>query len=98
MFIYDTVSEAVNGMVKRGYTHNFTTCNGGVECSVMDLKLSPDQFKITEVYRFEGNTDPADEAIVYGIESVDGIKGVLVNGYGASNDSFINNILKDLGI
>jgi hypothetical protein len=40
-----------------------------------------------ETYRFEGNTDPSDEAIVFAIESKNGKKGVLVNGYGISADA-----------
>ncbi len=87
MYIYDTVSEAVNDLTKRGYTHNFKPCSEGIECTELNLKLSPENFKIKETYRFEGITDPADEAIVYAIESNNGIKGVLVNGYGIYSDS-----------
>lgn len=58
--------------------------------------MSAEEFKITEVHRFEGNTDPADEAIVYAIESKDGIKGALVNGYGASSNPAIDKLIKNL--
>lgn len=96
MYTYDTVSEAVNDLVKRGYTHNFQNCEGGIECSILGLKLSPKEFQITEVYRFEGNSDPADEAVVYAIESNKGVKGVLVNGYGVSTDSVVDAMIKNL--
>ncbi len=98
MHNYDTVSEAVNDLVKRGYTHNFQVCEEGIECSILALILSPDDVEIKEVYRFEGNTDPADEAVVYAIASKDGVKGVLVNGYGVSSDAFTDKIISKLEI
>ena len=39
---------------------------------------SPDNFEIVHVYRYEGETDPGDEATVYGIKSSTGEKGVFV--------------------
>src|SRR4051812_41729566 len=84
MHNYDTVSGAVNGLKQRGFDLDF---NLTADCLVCDnASFDPSQFEITEVYRFEGNSDPADEAVVYGIESHDGRKGVLVNGYGVSAD------------
>lgn len=85
MHAYDTVSEAVNDLKKRGYTMDFNLDENCIVCH--EDRFNPGEFEITEVYRFEGNTDPADEAVVYAIESVKGQKGVLVNGYGAYSDN-----------
>jgi hypothetical protein len=38
-------------------------------------------------FRFEGQTDPADSSIMYVIETKDGAKGTLVDGYGLSADT-----------
>lgn len=85
MIAYDTVSEAVNGLKKRGFSLDY---NLGENCLVCHGdKYDVNDFEIVEVYRFEGNTDPADEAVVYAIESVRGEKGILVNGYGISAES-----------
>ena len=96
-YSYSTLSEAVNDLAKRGYIHDFKLCTDGVECSGLELMLYPDNFEIMEHYRFEGDTDPADESVVYAIESVDGkTKGVIVNGYGISSDSLSDKMLKKL--
>ena len=84
MFTYDTVTAAVQGLKKRGYTTDFNLRENCIICQ--GDKFDPDDFEIVEVYRFEGNSDPADEAVVYAIESTNGIRGVLVNGYGPSSD------------
>jgi len=62
------------------------------------LALAPSEFEITEVYRFEGNSDPADEAIVFAIESKKGEKGVLVNGFGISADKMGTEMIKKLSV
>ena len=67
MYTYDTVSGAVNGLKKRGYTMDFNLQENCLVCH--EDKFNPEDFEIVEVYRFEGNTDPADEAVVYAIES-----------------------------
>jgi len=82
MISYDTVSEAVNGLKKRGYDTDFNLAENCIVCH--SGKFNVNDFEIVEVHRFEGNTDPSDEAVVYGIESVTGLKGVLVSGYGIS--------------
>ena len=38
-------------------------------------KFDPEDFEIVEVYRFEGNSDPADEAVVYAMKATKVIKG-----------------------
>jgi hypothetical protein len=46
-------------------------------------QLSPDEFEIVETYRFEGDTDPADEMIVFAISSMKhNLKETLINDYG----------------
>jgi len=94
MAVYETVSEAVNGLKQRGYTLDFNLQENCIVCH--SDKFNPDEFEITEVHRFEGNTDPSDQAVVYAIESVIGLKGVLVNGYGISADTMSAEIARKL--
>ena len=94
MYNYDTVSEAVNGLRSRGYDLDFATRYDSLVCK--EWVLTPEEFEIAEIYRFEGNTDPADEAIVYGIESKHGLKGIFVNGYGPSSDGMHDDLVKKL--
>ena len=82
---YDTVTEALNDLAKRGYTTDLSI-NAEKECLSTNqpfAELSPDKFQIDEVHRFEGMTDPGDEMIVFAVSSLDGkIKGVVVNAFG----------------
>lgn len=83
---YETVSEAVDDLVKRGYTTDFLirADEDRITCSKSAVSLSPEEFEIDEIYRFEGMTDPADETIIYAISSPKHqMKGIVVNGFGA---------------
>ncbi len=94
MHTYETVTEAVAGLKKRGFTEDFNLEENCLICNAQ--KFNADEFEISEVYRFEGNSDPGDEAVVYGIESVNGIKGVLVNSYGYQSEPISDEIARKL--
>jgi hypothetical protein len=96
MKVYDTVTEAITGLKQRGFELDFNLRENCLICE--GHRLDPEDFEIVEVYRFEGATDPADEAIVYGIQSEKGIKGVLVNGYGITADEMSSAMAKKLNI
>lgn len=98
MISYDTVSEAVNGLKQRGYTIDFNLEFDCIVCHETPLSLLPNEFEIVEVHRFEGDTDPADEAVVYAIESKHGEKGVLVNGFGIYSDSVSDDLIEKLKV
>jgi|SRR5690554_1154283 hypothetical protein len=85
-YSYDTLSEAVNDLIRRGYTVDFLKMkeNNNLVWQGKDLELSPEEFVIDELYRFEGMTDPGDESIVFAISSpVHALKGIVINSYGA---------------
>jgi hypothetical protein len=61
--------------------------------------MSPDDFKIDAVFRFEGESNPDDQAILYAISSQNrNVKGVLVNGYGISAVDATDALIKKLSI
>lgn len=98
MYNYDTVSDAVNGLKQRGYTIDFNLEADRICCSETPLALAPSEFEITEYYRFEGPSDPADEAVVYAIESKKGEKGLLVTGFGISAEGIGEEMIEKLTV
>ena len=96
MYTYDTVSEAITGLKSRGFNVDFNLSENCLICH--GERFNPHDFEIVEVYRFEGDSDPSDEAVVYAIESITGMKGVLVNGYGISADTMSSDMAKKLNV
>jgi hypothetical protein len=95
---YETVSEAVRGLRERGYRIDFNLGKESLDCYLTPLSLRADEFEIAEVYRFEGNSDPADEAVVYAIEGKHGQKGILVNGFGPSSEAVGDELVQKLKV
>ena len=97
MFQYDTVVGAINGLKERGYIINFNIAFDNIICVQDNICLNPSQFEITEVYRFEGDTNPSDEDVVYGVESKDGqMKGIITSAYGLYADNISTEMIQKL--
>ena len=97
MEAYDTVTGALNGLKVRGYSTNFNIAFDKLICSENIMALNPDEFEIVEVYRFEGNSNPADEDVVYAVESKTGnIKGVITSAFGLYADAASTEMIKKL--
>jgi hypothetical protein len=96
---YDTVVDAVNGLKQRGFTIDFNLAFDQIICTENKYCLNPDQFEITEVYRFEGDSNPADEDVVYAVTSKDGkLKGAITSAYGMYSDNVSTDMLRKLTI
>ena len=96
---YDTVVATLNGLKVRGYTINFNIAFDKLICSEKKICLNPSEFEIVEVHRFEGDSNPADEDVVYAVESKDGkIKGVITSAFGLYADSASSEMLRKLSI
>jgi hypothetical protein len=94
---YQTVVEALNGLKQRGFTLDFNLANDTLHSSSENIYLQPADFSITEIHRFEGMSDPADNTIIYGIESPKyNVKGVFLNAYGVYSDDVSEELLKKL--
>ncbi|WP_432670770.1 cupin domain-containing protein [Flavobacterium sp. SM2513] len=84
---FGTLSETINGLTAIGYIHDFNVHEECIVCRQTNDTLSPDDFQIDKVYRFEGISDPDDQSILYAISSPKfGLKGTLVDGYGLSSN------------
>ena len=94
---FGTLSETINALSKLGYTHDFNIKDECIVCHKTNVILSPDNFQIDKIYRFEGASDPDYQSILYAISSLNSdIKGVLVNGYGISSDDSTSKLVEKL--
>lgn len=92
----NTLSSLIDTAVSKGYTDNFRVEKDGLYAPATDTHYLPNEVKIDNFYRFEGASDPQDNAILYCIETHDGIKGNLVDSYGANTDELITLFIKEV--
>lgn len=94
---YSNLLDAIKGLRKEGYTEDFNLLQNCLECREGAFKLFHDEFHIDASYRFDGDTDPSEESIIYAISSAKhNLKGILVNGYGTSSDELTDEMLEKL--
>ncbi|GAA4467536.1 hypothetical protein GCM10023093_23630 [Nemorincola caseinilytica] len=94
---YGTLSETINALKGLGYTSDLNVREECLVCHSTNTVLSPDDFQIDKVYRFEGMSNPDDQSILYAISSERfALKGILVNGYGVSADEMPAKLVEKL--
>ena len=80
-----SLSSCSNKLREMGYTEDFQVDKNGLSTFGSGTKCYlPEEVRIVNFYRFEGASDPGDNSILYAIETNDGVKGTLADGYGAS--------------
>jgi hypothetical protein len=91
-----TLSECMNGAVEKGYTENYKVDGKVLTSEDGQTKYAPEQVVIPNYYRFEGYSDPADNSILYLLETSDGKKGILLDAYDAYADARISNFVREV--
>ena len=83
----DTLVEAIDLLHADGYTEDFNLTRGGLGCGACDATHGPAVGIIERQYRFEGPSNPDDEAVVFGVNCPScGARGILVSAYGPGAD------------
>lgn len=80
-----TLSEVLNKLKGKGYDNELTFSDHG-KLQGMGKIYSPEDLTIIKIFRFEGMSDPADNAAIYLIKDNEGSIGYLMDSYGAYSD------------
>lgn len=95
----DTEQDAIAALRDAGYTQDFFIVDEGVRCLACESEiLAPEAVTIDQTYRFEGESDPDDESVVFAVsQGPCGLKGVLVSAFGPEVSGPRADILRRLG-
>lgn len=79
----------------QGYTHDFTVQDDRLNTMDNDSArtFNPEETTIVDYFRFEGESNPDDSAILYAIETTDGTKGTISSAYGAYADQDVDQFI-----
>ncbi|WP_031427552.1 hypothetical protein [Flavimarina sp. Hel_I_48] len=95
---YDTLSEAIEALQKKGYDKDFNLVDEGIESKHLKKSWKAEQIEVEEAFRFEGMTNPGDNSVLYVINTHDGEKGLLVDAYGAYSGQISKEMIEKLRI
>lgn len=83
----ETLREAIARLERRGFERSFRPLPDGRLELGPDEALDPAALVVDEVVRFEGESDPDDEAVLFALRSRDGrIRGTFVATFGTATD------------
>jgi len=91
-----TLSECIKIAISRGFAENFKVNAVGLTTEDETSVYAPQDIRISNFYRFEGNSNTDDNSILYMIETDDRKKGTLVDAYGVYADTKISNFIRQV--
>lgn len=91
-----SLASCLNKLVLDGYTEDFKAAERGLLSLQSEKIYEPSQIHVVNFFRFEGASDPADNTILYVIETNDGVKGTLVDAYGSYADSKVTSFMQEV--
>ena len=94
----ETLSEALRRLNAAGYTDGYRAEPPGLKSRSNGSVLAPDRFRVDEIVRFEGESDPSEESAVFALTSqADGTKGTYTVAYGPTMDALDADVVRLLG-
>lgn len=94
----DSIEMVMAYLQEKGFDNEFEITPAG-DMHLLGNTYSPDEVKLIRTFRFEGETDPSEQCIIYLVETSDGNTGYSKDSYGMYsqhlNDAyadFINHI------
>lgn len=91
-----SLSTCLNKMISDGYDQDYKVTERGLESLQLGKVYTPDQVEVVNFFRFEGMSDPDDNAILYVVETADSGKGTLIDGYGIYTEPRIASFMKEV--
>ena len=78
----ETLSQATTRLSAAGFDEQYIAREERLVCGNCAVSHDPADMAIVEIVRFEGLSDPGDEAIVYALDAGCGHRGLYIAAYG----------------
>lgn len=93
---YRNLTEALDDLREKGYTYNFNRKEDCLECKDLCTSFQIEDLNVSEFYRFAENEDPTGKSVIYGIETKDGLKGLLIDNSNLQNKALFKKLSNKL--
>ncbi|RKS96693.1 hypothetical protein [Chryseobacterium defluvii] len=82
-----TLSQVMEKLSQRGITREFRmTESGKMKFENSGKDYQPSDLNILKTYRFEGDSNPDDSAVLYIVKDTEGNIGMIIDSYGADSN------------
>jgi len=93
---YSSLLEALENAENRGFVNHFNFDGKQLRCVGNGKVYSPNQIVVRQFHRFEGASDPDESAIIYLVETNDGLRGTVINAYGTYADPAVDRLMQNV--
>lgn len=93
-----TLSQVIPALREKGYINDFELIEGGMISKQTNEIFQPTELTIERVYRFEGDSNPDDMAVLYGVRANNGTMGIIIDAYGTYDNDELGDFLKDVKV
>lgn len=94
----ETFSEAIERLDRRGFSHSLRAEGGRLHDLVTDEFFDPESLGVDEIVRFEGDSDPDEQAVLFALRSPrGGALGTYSAVYGPSMPPEDGDVVRRLG-
>jgi hypothetical protein len=91
-----SLATCLNKIMAEGYAEDFKLGERGLEALQQKKVYSPEQIHLVNSFRFKGEYELEENVILYIIETVDGLKGTLIDNFGKYSDSGLNRFMASI--
>lgn len=91
-----SLTTCLNRIIADGFTEDFKLENVRLTALQHNRQYTPAQIQVINSFRFEGFSNPHDNAILYLIETFDGLKGTLIDTFDVSSPRPIENFIGEV--
>jgi hypothetical protein len=92
-----TLASVIEDLARRGFTEQFAPAAGRLRAILAHKAVAPEEVAVSETYRFEGISDPDDMAILYAIETRNGLRRTLTDAFGVYSDPDVGTFMTKVG-
>ena len=93
----ETLSEAIARLEALGFRDSFEPVDGRLRALGADRLYAPESLIVEEVVRFEGESDPSEQAILFALRSPSGdVRGTFTTAFGPLADPASVEIVRQL--
>jgi len=79
---FQNKAAAIIDLQKRGYDQDFVLAKENIYCIQRGDIIPPDNFEVTEAYRFESKNKENENCVIYAIKTVnEDLNGILMTSY-----------------
>ena len=79
----ETLQQAIGRLRELGYTQDWYAKDGSLRCGARGATYDPATVTVDHIVRFEGTSDPGDEAILFALTTECSHRGLYSAAYGA---------------